>query len=88
MYFVYMLKNSHGDLYIGISENPPQRVRNHNEDRGALFTKRDSTFEIVFLEEYPTYAESRKREVQIKKWRRDTKEMLIKKYKDGSPTKI
>ena len=88
MHFVYMLKNSYGDLYVGVTKDPEQRVQYHNENRGALFTKRDYKFEIVFLEEYPALADARKREIQIKKWRRDKKEILIEKYKKGLPTKL
>ena len=80
MYFVYMIRNQHGDLYTGISENPQQRLTYHNENRGARFTKRESLFEIVFLEEHPTLSSARTREIQIKKWRRDKKEMLIMRY--------
>jgi putative endonuclease len=87
MYFVYMLKNSYNDLYIGITEDPQQRLKYHNTNRGALYTKRDSTFEIVFLEPYLTLAEARRREVQIKKWRRDKKELLINRYQQGLETK-
>jgi len=87
MYFVYMIKDSFDDLYVGITDNPEQRLKYHNENRGALFTKRDSKFEIVFLEQHPTLAEARKREIQIKKWRRQKKEYLIDRYQKGSPTK-
>jgi len=86
MYFVYMIKNSYGDLYIGITDNPDQRLKYHNEKRGALYTKRDSKFGIVFLEQYSTLAEARKREIQIKKWRREKKESLIERYRKGLPT--
>jgi putative endonuclease len=87
MYFVYMLQNAYGDLYVGITDNPQQRVKYHNERRGALFTKRDSKFEIIFLEEHSTLAAARKREIQIKKWRREKKETLIERYRKGLPTK-
>jgi putative endonuclease len=83
-----MLKNSYNDLYVGVTENPQQRLKYHNEKRGARFTKRDSPFEIVFLEKHLTLTEARKREIQIKKWRRDKKEMLIERYEKGLPTKI
>ncbi len=56
--------------------------------RGALYTKRDSKFEIVFLEQYPTLSDARKREIQIKKWRREKKDLLIKKYSKGLETKM
>jgi len=83
-----MIKNSYGDLYVGVTDNPQQRLKYHNENRGALFTKRDTMFEIAFLEEYKTLAEARKREIRIKKWRRDKKDALIERYKKGLLTKM
>ena len=87
MSFVYMLKNLNNELYIGVSENPKQRVKNHNGQRGAGFTKIGG-FKIVFIEEYPNLKEARQREIQIKKWRREKKEILIKRYQDNLPTKL
>lgn len=88
MYFAYMIRNSYGDLYVGITDDPEQRLKYHNEKRGALFTKRDSKFEIAFLEQYETLAQARKREIQIKKWRRDKKETLIERYQNKLSTKL
>jgi putative endonuclease len=88
MYFVYMIKNSANKLYIGITDNPGQRLRYHNEKRGAQFTKRIPTYEIVFLEQHSSLAAARKREVQIKKWRRGKKDILIERYRRGLPTKV
>jgi putative endonuclease len=88
MHFVYMIRNSHGNLYTGVTDNPSQRLKYHNENRGAKFTKRDTEFEIVFLEEYATLAQARKREIQIKKWRRDKKDALIERYQHRLPTKL
>lgn len=86
MHFVYMIKNTYDDLYVGITDNPTKRLRYHNQKRGAEFTKRNSPFEIVFIEEHSTLAEARQREIQLKKWRRDKKETLIVKYVAGLPT--
>ena len=88
MYFVYMIRNSANKLYIGVTEDPDARVRYHNQKRGAQFTKRIPTFEIVLLEKYKTLAEARQREIQIKKWRREKKEMLIERHKQGLSTKM
>ncbi|MBI4118134.1 MAG: GIY-YIG nuclease family protein [Parcubacteria group bacterium] len=88
MYFVYMMKNSINKLYVGITQNPDARARHHNEQRGAKFTKYKTDFGIVFLEKYTTLAEARKREIQIKKWRREKKENLIERYSQGLPTKM
>jgi putative endonuclease len=83
-----MIKNSADKLYIGISENPQERVVYHNSKLGARFTKYIPNFKIVFLEQYQTLLEARQREIQIKKWRREKKENLIEKYQKGLATKI
>lgn len=49
--------------------------------------KEEDKFHFVFLEEYKTMAEARQREIQIKKWRREKKEVLIEKYRLGLETK-
>lgn len=87
MAYVYMVKNDKDELYVGVSENPYSRLKEHNTKRGSVFTKLGN-FRIVFQEEYPTLAEARQREIQIKKWRRDKKEILIDKQKQGLTTKI
>ncbi len=87
MYFLYIAKNSINKLYIGITKNPQNRIVCHNQKRGAKFTKYKPDYQIVFLEEYPTLIEARQREIQIKKWRRDKKEVLIKRYLLSLPTK-
>lgn len=88
MYFVYMLKNPNDKLYVGITTNLKNRIYYHNSKQGAQFTKSKSRFYLVFREGYETLAEARKREIQIKKWRRDKKETLIQKFQRGLPTKL
>lgn len=88
MYYVYIIKNVYDKLYIGITENLQNRLYYHNTKQGAQFTKSKSRFYVVFSEEYKTLAEARKREIQIKKWRRDKKEMLIERFRNGLPTKL
>lgn len=87
MYYVYMAINNYGKLYIGISGNPESRLKEHNTQRGSVFTK-SGNFKIVFKERYSTLPEARQREIQIKKWRREKKENLIKRYQKGLSTKI
>jgi putative endonuclease len=88
MWFVYMIKNSVDKLYIGVTQNPQDRVAYHNEKRGAKFTKYIPTYEMVFLEQYDNLSKARKREIQIKKWRREKKEILIDRYRKGLSTKL
>ena len=88
MYFVYMIKNSYGNLYIGITDNPERRLKEHNTKQGAGFTKNRDKFSIVFLEDYNSLKEARSREVKIKNWRRDKKEKLINLYSKNRSTKL
>lgn len=86
MPYVYIIKNEDGKLYVGSSNNPEQRLDYHNKNRGALFTKSQEPFKIVLLEKYETSIKARQREIQIKNWRRDKKEILIERYQKGLPT--
>lgn len=88
MCFVYMIKNSRNELYVGISENPYERVLAHNRKLGAKFTKHKTDYRIIFLEKHKNLTEARRRETQIKKWRRDKKEMLIKRFESNLETKL
>lgn len=83
-----MIKNSANKLYVGITQDPKERLSYHNAKRGAKFTKYIPDFKIVFLETYQTAAQARQREIQIKKWRRDKKDILIQRYKQGLNTKM
>lgn len=93
MYYVYMIKNYSGKnysgkLYIGVTEDLNKRLYYHNTKQGANFTKYKSGFKLVFSEQYQTLAEARKREIQIKKWRREKKDNLIKRFVTGLPTNL
>lgn len=87
MAYVYMIRNNADKLYVGVSLNPIQRLKDHNKKHGADFTQ-DGRFQIVFIEVYNTLSEARKREIQIKKWRREKKDFLIKRYTQGLQTKF
>ncbi len=82
-----MIKNLYGNLYIGITDNPERRLKEHNSKQGANFTKNRDEFQIVFLENHNSIKEARSREIQIKKWRRDKKERLIYLYNKNIHTK-
>lgn len=83
-----MIKDIRNNLYIGITENPTQRLVYHNSHRGAQFTKTSYDFSIVFLEEYLTLSDARTREIQLKKWSRNKKEKLVEMYSKGIDTRI
>ena len=82
MYYVYGLKSiKNGSYYVGSCENLSNRLDLHN--RGLVrSTKRYLPWQIVYREQYKTLQEARKRELQIKSWKkRSSIERLIKKSK-------
>lgn len=79
IYFLYILRCSKNNLYVGVTENLQQRIEKHIKGDGAEFTKRNKVIKLVYVERYPTLLEARRREKQIKGWRREKKENLIKK---------
>ncbi len=77
-YFFYLARCGDGSLYTGSCENIKAREKRHNQGDGAKFTKYRLPVKIIYFEVFNTLVEARRREAQIKKWRRDKKERLIK----------
>ncbi len=78
MYTVYILKNSYNKLYIGYTSNIKERIGRHTSGDGAKYTQKYKDFTLVYEEEFETVLEARKREKQIKGWRREKKDNLIR----------
>lgn len=78
MFFVYILRGGKDHLYVGCTHDIRRRLERHRIGDGAEFTKRNKTFELVYTESFMTLKEARRRENQIKGWRREKKENLIK----------
>lgn len=83
MFKLYILRGPKNHLYIGVTTNISKRISRHKTGDGAEFTKRNRTFELVYSENFKTSLKARRRELQIKGWRREKKENLIK---FGRPT--
>jgi len=82
MFYVYILKSKiNGAYYIGSCENIEKRLFQHN-DGLVLSTKRYLPWGLVYKEAYDTLSKARRREKQIKSWkRRKAIEHLIKHFK-------
>ncbi|HOK56386.1 MAG TPA: GIY-YIG nuclease family protein [bacterium] len=65
MYWVYVLKNKEGRIYIGQTEDIEKRLEYHN--RGwSRYTKGKGEWEIVLKECYNSRKEAIKREKELK----------------------
>ncbi|MDO8460885.1 MAG: GIY-YIG nuclease family protein [bacterium] len=78
MYTPYILRGPKNHLCVGVTSNLDRRVNRHKLGDGAEFTKRNKTFELVYRKTFSMLLEARQRESQIKGWRREKKENLIK----------
>ena len=78
MFTLYILKGLKNHMYVGVTNDLNQRIIRHKSGNGAEFTKRNRVYQVVYTEIYRTLLEARKRETQIKGWRREKKENLIK----------
>lgn len=78
MYYLYILRGPRNHLYTGVTSNVEHRVRRHIQGDGAEFAKRNKTDTVERVEEFLTLREARRREAQVKGWRREKKENLIK----------
>jgi len=84
-WFVYILRCGDGSLYVGISNNVTERVKRHNAGKGAAYTRSHLPVVLLWTEAAASESAARKREAQIKKWRRIEKLTLIQcGYPDSS----
>lgn len=77
MYYTYMLRCADQSLYTGYTNDIKKRVKLHNEGKGAKYTRSKLPVELVYVEMFSSKSEAMKREIAIKKLKREEKERLI-----------
>ena len=78
-YYLYILTNRSGTLYIGVTNNIERRSFEHGIAVGASFTKKYNIDQLIYVEEYGNVTQAIEREKQLKNWRRSKKLLLISK---------
>ncbi len=73
MNYTYLLRCADGTLYCGWTNRLKERVRSHNEGKGAKYTKCRRPVELVYFETFETKQEAMRREAEIKKLSRARK---------------
>ena len=76
-FYVYVLSNAAGTLYVGVTNDLRRRILEH---RGRLvpgFTRQYHVHKLVYFETTPNVRAAIEREKQIKSWRRSKKTALI-----------
>ena len=78
--WVYILTNKrNGTLYIGVTSDLPQRVWQHREALIDGFTRKYGLKILVWFEHFDDLQDARRRDVQMKEWKRAWKIELIEK---------
>lgn len=70
MFYFYILKSiKNGRYYVGSCHNIEERLKRHN---GGMVksTKAYLPWKLMYNEEYITLSEARKRELQVKSWKK------------------
>lgn len=82
-YCVYIMASDSGTLYIGVTSNLEQRIRQHREGVFEGFSKKYGCTKLVYFETGGEALAAFEREKQLKNWRREKKEALIRKENPG-----
>jgi putative endonuclease len=79
-FFVYILECADKSFYVGCTNNLDRRLDQHNNSKwGAHYTKLRRPVVLKYHEIFGTLKEARRREAEIKRWRRAEKKELIDK---------
>ena len=77
--YTYLLRCADGTFYCGWTNHLMERVRMHNEGRGAKYTRGRRPVELVYYEEFATRQEAMRREYAIKRLNRKDKQLLMER---------
>jgi len=77
-YYIYIMASKSGTLYVGSTNNIISRVYEHKNGLLEGFTKKYGCNRLLYYEIFKTESEALNRELQIKKYNRKKKQVLIK----------
>jgi putative endonuclease len=76
-HFFYLARCSDGSLYSGTCLNLQDREAKHNAGTGAKYTRSRLPINIIYHEEFATLGDARRREAEVKRWKKLEKEKLV-----------
>lgn len=82
-YYVYILTNHTGTLYVGVTNDLERRLEEHRQGLGSRFAAAYNLRRLVYYEVYGDIRDAIAREKQIKGWRRRKKVELVEAQNPG-----
>ena len=76
-YYVYILTNNSGTLYVGVTNDLKRRVWEHKHKVEEGFAEKYNIGRLVYFEQTNDVRIAIEREKQLKNWRRAKKDKLI-----------
>ena len=80
MNYTYIVECKDGTLYTGWTNNLEKRIADHNNGRGAKYTRARNPVTLVYYETFEVKKEAMKSEYAIKHLSRKEKEKLIEQF--------
>ena len=77
VWIVYILECRDRSLYTGVTKDLDRRILEHEEGRGAKYTRGRGPFKVRYKEAQPSRSAALRREMEIKSMRRSAKRALI-----------
>ena len=79
-WFTYILECSDGSFYTGVTIDLRARLGRHNSGKGAKYTRARGPVVLVYFESHFEEKSARRRERELKGWRREKKEQLVRGF--------
>jgi putative endonuclease len=76
MFYVYILELIDGSYYVGFTDDLDRRMREHRDGIACTHTKKIPPKKLLWSEARLSRNDARKREKELKGWRREKKERL------------
>ena len=84
MWHVYIIECRDKTLYIGVTKNVTQRLKQHNSGKASKYTRGRTPVTLKYREDHTGKTSALKREHQLKRWSRRKKLVLI----EGNKVKL
>jgi putative endonuclease len=76
-HYFYVLLCRDGSLYAGYTNHLDRRVKQHNEGKGAKYTRGRGPVKLLYSKAYETKSEALKAEYAFKQWPKYKKENFL-----------
>lgn len=86
-WFVYIVRCADRSLYTGVTTEPERRVAEHNDGRGARYTRSRGPVSLVYVEKADDRGAALRREHEIKRMTVEGKKRLFARKRRTRPTR-